>query len=55
MQHEKDEYIFQLVTRAVKEIDSSEICRKREIFKILAKPEVSLEMKQTRQAVSAIK
>jgi hypothetical protein len=32
MQHEKDEYIFQLVTRAVKEIDSSEICRKREIF-----------------------
>ena len=46
MQHEKDEYIFQLVTRAVKEIDSSEICRKREIFKILAKPEVSLEMKQ---------
>ena len=46
MQHEKDEYIFQLVTRVVKEIDSSEICRKREIFKILAKPEVSLEMKQ---------
>ena len=46
MQHEKDEYIFQLVTRAVKEIDSSEICRKREIFKILAKSEVSLEMKQ---------
>jgi hypothetical protein len=46
MQHKKDEYIFQLVTRAVKEIDSSEICRKREIFKILAKPEVSLEMKQ---------
>ena len=46
MQHEKDEYIFQLVTRAVKEIDSSEICRKREIFKILAKPEVNLEMKQ---------
>ena len=46
MQHEKDEYIFQLVTRAVKEIDSSEICRKREIFKILAKSEVSLEIKQ---------
>ena len=46
MQHEKDEYIFQLVTRAVKEIDSSKICRKREIFKILAKSEVSLEMKQ---------
>jgi hypothetical protein len=46
MQHKKDEYIFQLVTRAVKEIDSSEICRKREIFKILAKPEVNLEMKQ---------
>jgi hypothetical protein len=46
MQHEKDEYIFRLVTRAVKEIESSEICRKREIFKILAKPEVSLEMKQ---------
>ena len=46
MQHEKDEYIFQLVTGAVKEIDSSEICRKREIFKILAKPEVNLEMKQ---------
>jgi hypothetical protein len=46
MQHKKDEYIFQLVTRAVKEIDPSEICRKREIFKILAKPEVSLEMKQ---------
>jgi hypothetical protein len=46
MQHKKDEYIFQLVTRTVKEIDSSEICRKREIFKILAKPEVSLEMKQ---------
>ena len=46
MQHKKDEYIFQLVTRAVKEIDSSEICRKREIFKILAKSEVSLEMKQ---------
>jgi hypothetical protein len=46
MQREKDEYIFRLVTRAVKEIDSSEICRKREIFKILAKPEVSLEMKQ---------
>ena len=46
MQHKKDEYIFQLVTRAVKEIDSSEICRKREILKILAKPEVNLEMKQ---------
>jgi co-chaperonin GroES (HSP10) len=46
MQHKKDEYIFQLVTRAVKEIDSSEICRKREIFKILAKSEVNLEMKQ---------
>jgi hypothetical protein len=46
MQHRKDEYIFQLVTRAVREIDPSEICRKREIFKILAKPEVSLEMKQ---------
>jgi len=46
MQHKKDEYIFQLVTRAVKEIDSSEICRKREIFKILAKPEINLEMKQ---------
>jgi hypothetical protein len=46
MQHKKDEYIFQLVTRAVKEIDSSEICRKREIFKILARSEVSLEMKQ---------
>jgi len=46
MQHKKDEYIFQLVTRAVKEIDSSEICRKREIFKILAKSEISLEMKQ---------
>ena len=46
MQRKKDEYIFQLVTRAVKEIDSSEICRKREIFEILAKPEVSLEMKQ---------
>ena len=46
MQHEKDEYIFQLVTRAVKEIDSSETCRKREIFKILARSEVSLEMKQ---------
>ena len=46
MQHKKDEYIFQLVTRAVKEIDSSEICRKREIFKILAEPEVSLTIKQ---------
>jgi len=46
MQHKKDEYIFQLVTRAVKEVDSSEICRKREIFKILAKREVNLEMKQ---------
>jgi hypothetical protein len=47
MQHYKrDEYIFQLVTRVVKEIDPSEICRKREIFKILAKSEVSLEMKQ---------
>jgi len=32
MQHKKDEYIFQLVTRAVKEIDSSEICRKRDIL-----------------------
>jgi hypothetical protein len=46
MQHKKDEYIFQLVTRAIKEIDPSEICKKREIFKILAKSEVSLEMKQ---------
>jgi hypothetical protein len=46
MQHKRDEYIFQLVTKVVKEIDPSEICRKREIFKILAKPEVSLEMKQ---------
>jgi hypothetical protein len=46
MQHIKDEYIFQLVTRAVKEIDPSETGRKREIFKILAKSEVSLEMKQ---------
>jgi hypothetical protein len=46
MQHKKDEYIFQLVTRAIKEIDPSEICRKREIFKILAKSEVSLEVKQ---------
>ncbi len=46
MQHKRDEYIFQLVMRAVKEIDPSKICRKREIFRILAKPEVSLEMKQ---------
>ena len=37
MQHIKDEYIFQLVTGAVKEIDPSETGRKREIFKILAK------------------